>query len=86
MGVGSNVPGFEKGVCFVDFDLDNLLSQMLKHMENIAQKVHGIQQQRYLWVFDKLETLLNHFKDEEIHTEKVSDKVSTSNLQILLQK
>ena len=78
VGVGSNVPGFEKGVCFVDFDLDNLLSQMLKDMENISQKVRGIQQQRYLWVFDKLETLLNRFKDEEIHTAKVTDKVFTS--------
>ena len=37
-----------------------------------------IQQHRYLWVLDKLETLLNRFKDEEIHTEKVSDKVSVT--------
>ena len=49
---------------------------MLNHMENIAKKVRDIEQQRYLWVFDKLEILLNRFKDEKIHTEKVSDKAS----------
>ena len=39
VGVGSNVEGFKDGVCYVSYDLDDLLSQMLEHMQNIAKKV-----------------------------------------------
>ena len=38
VGVGSNVEGFKDGVCYVSYDLDDLLSQMLDHMQNIAKK------------------------------------------------
>ena len=63
VGVGSNVEGFEDGVCYVDYDLDALLSQMLERMHTIAQKVKRIQKEKFSWVYLRLEHLINSFKE-----------------------
>ena len=39
VGVGSNVSGHEKGVCFVNADLNELLNEMLTEMHKITKKV-----------------------------------------------
>ena len=43
VGVGFNVPGYAKGVCFVNANLDKLLDEMLTAMYKIAKKAETIQ-------------------------------------------
>ena len=63
VGVGSNVEGFKNGVCYVNYDLDALLSQMLEHMHDIAKAVKNIQKEKFAWVYCRLEHLLDSFKE-----------------------
>ena len=63
VGVGSNVEGFEDGVCYIDHDLDALLSQMLERMHTIAHKVKRIQKEKFSWVYLRLEHMINSFKE-----------------------
>ena len=54
--------GFKEGVCYVNYDLDELLSQMLDRMHSIANAVKTMQVQKYAWVFEQLKTLRNSFE------------------------
>ena len=62
VGVGSNVEGFKEGVCYVSYDLDELLSQMLEHMHNIADKVKEMEKSKFDWVFNRLKTMIDSLK------------------------
>ena len=42
--------GFKNRVCYVNYDLDALLLQMLEHMHNIAKTVKNIQKEVCLGV------------------------------------
>ena len=39
VGVGSNVEEFKNSVCYISYDLDELLSQMIERMHTIANAV-----------------------------------------------
>ena len=58
VGVGSNVPGHKKGVCFVNADLDALLDEMLTKMHEIARKAKSIQKTKFEHVFDHIKALV----------------------------
>ena len=47
VGIGSNVPGFCKSMCIIDFDLDSLLSKMLGYMKEIAEASKCLMLERY---------------------------------------
>ena len=79
VGVGSNVEGFKDGVCYVSYDLDDLLSQMLEHMQNIAKKVKEMEKHKFDWVFNRLKDMIDSFKDTQStsdHTSRVSPGTS----------
>ena len=62
VGVVSNVEEFKNGVCYVNYDLDELLSQMIERMHTIANAVKTEQVQKFAWVFEQLKTLQNSFQ------------------------
>ena len=62
VGVGSNVEEYKEGVCFVSYDLDELLSQMIERMHTIAKAVKTKQVQKFAWVFEKLQAIRNSFQ------------------------
>ena len=62
VGVGSNIPGHTKGVCFVNADLDELLDGMLTEMHKIAKKAKCIQKQKFEHVIEHLKGLRDQYK------------------------
>ena len=80
VGVGSNVPGHEKGVCFVNADLDELLDEMLTEMHKIAKKVKHIQKIKFEHVIDRLIGLRDQYKDRE-HSAEVDPSRAASEVE-----
>ena len=80
VGVGSNVPGHEKGVCFVNADLDELLDEMLTETHKIAKKVKHIQKIKFEHVIDRLIGLRDQYKDRE-HSAEVDPPRAASEVE-----
>ena len=56
VGIATNVPNFENGVCFVTNDDENhLVEKMLKHLEDASNAVYEIMKSKFDDVFQALE-------------------------------
>ena len=61
-GVASNFPGKTKGKCFVNYNLDELLAEMVKYMHSIAEKVEEDQKTEIFTGFSKTRSKTYKFK------------------------
>ena len=81
VGVGSNVPGFTNSICFVNYDLDGLLDEMIDHMHTIGKRVKDIQKEKFAQVFQRLEAMLEQFKDSNLVADSDISNTSSSSSQ-----
>ena len=74
---------FKNGVCYVNYDLDELLSQMIERMHTIANAVKTKQVQKFAWVFEQLKTLRNSFQSPiEIPVSTTNTTYSTAGVAV----
>ena len=63
VAVCSNVPEWETGKCFINQDLDALLTSMMTHITQISEKAKRITNEKFKWVFDRLDDLLKTYTE-----------------------
>ena len=64
VGIATNVPNFENGVCFVtNGDENDLLKKMLKYLEDASNAAYGIMKSKFDYVFQALELSENVRKE-----------------------
>ena len=64
VGIATNVPNFENGVCFVTNDDENdLVQKMLKYLEDASNAVHDFTKRKFDCVFQLLELSKNVRKE-----------------------
>ncbi len=69
VSLASNVEGFTDPVCFVEEDVDTLLSSMVNHLKAISRKSQQLASDKWRQVSEKLQELLEAWKPEESRAE-----------------
>ena len=70
VSVCSNVPGFKEPKCIINSNGEELVSEMLNHLEEIQKKVEAVTDERWLDAIQQLEELVK----EETATLSENDK------------
>ena len=67
VGIATNVPNFENGVCFVTNGNENdLVEKMLKHLEDASNAAYEVMKSKFDYVFQALELSKNVRKENLI--------------------
>ncbi len=70
VSVASNVEGFTEPVCFVEENVDVLLSSMMTHLKTISQKSQQLATGKWRQVKEQLQRLLEQWKPEDTEVEE----------------
>ncbi len=62
VSVCSNLPGFEQASCFVDSDLDALLSSMIKYLQEIQRRSAELAEVKWGWVLEEIMSKMSNYR------------------------
>ena len=79
VSICSNVEGYTDPVCFVDPEQDELVRMMVGHMEEIAERVYELAEEKWGWVLEKIDEKINK---DNIYEEEMEDDCTENDLEL----
>ena len=66
VSIASNVPGFEKSVCFVEIDFKCLITSMMSYLVKISEVVRDILMADWKYVYDEIHEAVESYKSDRM--------------------
>ena len=71
----SNVDGYDKAICFVNSDINDLLKDMINHKLEISKRANENRRKKWKYIFDQIESKMKHFEVKHRKVEKNDDSI-----------